>query len=50
MPIDRVAADRPFYADKHRRGMNPQVIPAQTARSCGCPAYYRAACTTYFAR
>jgi DDE superfamily endonuclease len=28
VPIDRVAADRPFYSGKHRRhGMNLQVIP-----------------------
>jgi hypothetical protein len=27
IPIDRVAADRPFYSGKHRRnGMNLQVI------------------------
>jgi hypothetical protein len=27
VPIDRVAADRPFYSGKHRRhGMNLQVI------------------------
>jgi hypothetical protein len=27
IPIDRVAADRPFYSGKHRKhGMNPQVI------------------------
>ena len=30
IPIDRVAADRPFYSGKHRRhGMNLQVISAQ---------------------
>ena len=29
IPIDRVAADRPFYSGKHRRhGMNLQVIAA----------------------
>jgi hypothetical protein len=29
IPIDRVAADRPFYSGKHRRhGMNLQVIPS----------------------
>lgn len=40
IPIDRVAADRPFYSGKHRRhGMNLQVISsaARTVRSCGCP-------------
>jgi DDE superfamily endonuclease len=27
IPIDRVAADRPFYSGKHKKhGMNPQVI------------------------
>ena len=27
IPIDRVAADRPFYSGKHRRhGMNLQVV------------------------
>ena len=27
IPVDRVAADRPFYSGKHRRhGMSPQVI------------------------
>jgi len=26
VPIDRVAADRPFYSGKHRHGMNLQVI------------------------
>jgi len=27
IPIDRVAADRPFYSSKHRKhGMNLQVI------------------------
>jgi hypothetical protein len=29
IPVDRVAADRPFYSGKHRRhGMNLQVISA----------------------
>jgi hypothetical protein len=29
IPIDRVAADRPFYSGKHRHhGMNLQVISA----------------------
>jgi hypothetical protein len=31
IPIDRVAADRPFYSGKHRRhGMNLQVIAGPT--------------------
>jgi len=31
IPIDRVAADRPFYSGKHRRhGMNLQVIASPT--------------------
>ena len=42
IPIDRVAANQPFYSGKHRHhGMNLQVISAGTARSCGslarCP-------------
>ena len=33
IPIDRVAADRPFYSGKHRRyGMNLQVISAPRRR------------------
>jgi hypothetical protein len=36
IPIDLVAADRPFYSGKHRRHrMNLQVISAPMARSCG---------------
>ena len=47
IPIDRVAADRPFYSGKHRRhGMNLQVISAPTARSCGSPARCPAPSTT----
>ena len=31
IPVDRVAADRPFYSGKHRRhGMNLQVIAGPT--------------------
>ena len=42
VPIDRVAADRPFYSGKHRRhGMNLQVIasPSGDIRWClaRCP-------------
>jgi DDE superfamily endonuclease len=37
VPIDRVAADRPFYSGRHRRrGMNPQILATRTVRSCGC--------------
>ena len=33
IPIDRVAADRPFYCGKHRRhGMNLQVIASPGRR------------------
>jgi DDE superfamily endonuclease len=33
IPIDRVAADRPFYSGKHRHhGMNLQVISAPRRR------------------
>ena len=39
IPIDRVAADRPFYSGKHKRhGMNLQVIATPAVTSCGCPA------------
>ena len=39
IPIDRVAADRPFYSGRHRRhGMNLQVIASPDGTSCGCPA------------
>jgi len=38
IPIDRVAADRPFYSGKHRNhGMNLKVIASRTATLCGCP-------------
>ena len=37
IPVDRVAADRPFYSGKHRKhGMNLQVI-ARPGRFCGFP-------------
>ena len=46
IPVDRVAADRPFYSGKHKRhGMNVQVIAARTAPSSGCPGRCRARCT-----
>jgi hypothetical protein len=38
IPIDRVAADRPFYSGKHRRyGMNLQVISAPDGEIFGSP-------------
>src|SRR6266576_487224 len=38
VPIDRVAADRPFYSGKHKKhGMNLQVIASPGGESCGCP-------------
>ena len=38
IPIDRVAADRPFYSGKHKRhGMNLQVIAAPAGTFSGCP-------------
>ena len=47
IPIDRVAADRPFYSGKHhKRGMNLQVIASPTATSCGCPGRCPARCMT----
>ena len=47
VPINRVAADRPFYSGKHRKhGMNLQVIASPGGTSCGCPARCPAPCTT----
>jgi hypothetical protein len=38
IPLDRVAADRPFYSGKHRRyGMNLQVISAPDGEIFGSP-------------
>ncbi len=43
LPIDRVAADRPYYSGKHKRhGMSVQVLTDPFGRPCGprplCPA------------
>jgi hypothetical protein len=43
LPIDRIAADRPFYSGKHKKhGMNVQSSPIPSADCCGphrpCPA------------
>ena len=47
IPIDRVAADRPFYSGKHRRhGMNLQVISSPAAISSGCLVPCPALCMT----
>lgn len=47
IPIDRVAADRPFYSGKHRKhGMNLQVIASPPVTTCGCPGGCPARCTT----
>jgi hypothetical protein len=47
IPIDRVAADRPFYSGKHHRhGMNLQVIATRTGRSCGCLGRCPVPCAT----
>jgi hypothetical protein len=46
IPVDRVAADRPFYSGKHHKhGMNLQVI-ASPGTSCGCRGRCPARCTT----
>ncbi len=38
IPIDRVAADRPFYSGKHKKhSMNLQVIASPLGTSCGSP-------------
>jgi hypothetical protein len=37
IPVDRVAADRPFYSGRHRKhGMNPQVIASSIGDVRGC--------------
>ena len=42
IPVDRVAADRPFYSGKHKRhGMNLQVIASPDGTSCGSPGRCR---------
>jgi hypothetical protein len=42
IPIDRVAADRPFYSGKHRRhGMNLQVISPRRRDRMGLRAAAR---------
>ncbi len=47
IPIDRVAADRPFYSGKHRKhGMNLQVIAGPDGDTCGCPGLCPARCMT----
>ena len=38
IPVDRVAADRPFYSGKHKRhGMNLQFIASPDGRLGCCP-------------
>jgi len=47
IPIDRVAADRPFYSGKHRRhGMNLQVISAPAGEIVWVSGRCPAPCTT----
>jgi len=47
IPIDRLAADRPFYSGKHRKhGMNLQVIASAEGEIYGSPAPCPAASTT----
>ncbi len=47
LPMDRIAADRPFYSGKHRKhGMNvPKSSPARSAACCGPPPRCPAPCT-----
>ena len=41
IPIDRVAADRPFYSGKHRKhGMNLQVIASPDGDIMGSAANF----------
>lgn len=45
LPIDRIAADRPFYSGKHRKhGMKSS--PTRSAACCGPPPHCPAPCTT----
>ena len=47
IPVDRVAADRPFYSGKHKKhGMNLQVIDSPSGDVCGCPGHCPALRTT----
>jgi hypothetical protein len=47
IPIDRVAADRPFYSGKHRRhGMNLQVISSPQGAILSVPVLCPAPSTT----
>ena len=47
IPVDRVAADRPFYSGKHRKpGMNLHVIASPHGRFCGFPVPCPAASMT----
>jgi hypothetical protein len=47
IPIDRVAADRPFYSGKHRKyGMNLQVIAGPDGDIGWCPGRCPARCMT----
>ncbi|BCK73068.1 hypothetical protein Srufu_070210 [Streptomyces libani subsp. rufus] len=48
IPTDRIAADEPYYSQKHRKhGMNVQVIARpETGPRCGSPAHCRDAPTT----
>src|SRR5690348_17710692 len=47
IPVDRVAADRPFYSGKHKKhGMNLQVIASRAGTSCGYPGRCPARCMT----
>ncbi len=47
IPIDRVAADRPYYSGKHKKhGMNIQVLATRMAHRCGPPDRCPARCTT----
>ena len=47
IPIDRVAADRPFYSGKHRKhGMNLQVIASPDGDIVWCPGRCPVPCMT----
>lgn len=47
LPIDRIAADTPYYSGKHKRhGMNVQVSPICSVGCCGRPPPFPGPSTT----
>lgn len=46
LPVDRIAADRPFYSGKHKKHGTSRSSPTRSAGSCGPRQYCRAPSTT----